>query len=133
MPPLYLKENHVQQQPIQQPFPQQQPPPIQQPIPELIPQQQQIEQPQQQPIPQQIEQPQQIPEKSNQSKFEEENNDSIDKDDCIVCYSKKKEVVLIPCGHICLCFECSKEIQSKKPTCPYCRANFIQIVKIYHV
>ena len=31
-------------------------------------------------------------------------------DECTICLDRKRDAVLIPCGHICLCFHCAKEL-----------------------
>jgi hypothetical protein len=30
--------------------------------------------------------------------------------DCTVCLDRMRDTVLIPCGHICLCYSCAKEL-----------------------
>ncbi|KAG6448698.1 mitochondrial E3 ubiquitin protein ligase 1 [Manduca sexta] len=37
---------------------------------------------------------------------------------CVVCTENPKEVILLPCGHVCLCEDCSDNIAD---TCPICR------------
>ncbi|KAB0795590.1 hypothetical protein PPYR_12429 [Photinus pyralis] len=37
---------------------------------------------------------------------------------CVVCKVNPKEVILLPCGHVCLCEDCSEEITD---LCPICR------------
>ncbi|XP_065174300.1 mitochondrial E3 ubiquitin protein ligase 1-like [Atheta coriaria] len=37
---------------------------------------------------------------------------------CIVCKENPREIILLPCGHVCLCDDCSENIQDK---CPVCR------------
>ncbi|KAJ1531516.1 hypothetical protein ONE63_000191 [Megalurothrips usitatus] len=39
---------------------------------------------------------------------------------CSVCRENPKEVVLLPCGHVCICEDCSEDITDK---CPVCRAD----------
>lgn len=39
---------------------------------------------------------------------------------CIVCKENPKEIVLIPCGHVCICEDCSEDIGN---LCPVCRAE----------
>lgn len=40
---------------------------------------------------------------------------------CVICLEERKTVVLIPCGHYCLCNGCSVAYSSKQ--CPACRRN----------
>lgn len=40
---------------------------------------------------------------------------------CAVCSDKPADLVLVPCGHFCLCESCAPEVTS----CPKCRANII--------
>eukprot|EP00193_Tetraselmis_chui_P003771 CAMPEP_0177757304 /NCGR_PEP_ID=MMETSP0491_2-20121128/3570_1 /TAXON_ID=63592 /ORGANISM="Tetraselmis chuii, Strain PLY429" /LENGTH=628 /DNA_ID=CAMNT_0019272943 /DNA_START=241 /DNA_END=2127 /DNA_ORIENTATION=+ len=42
--------------------------------------------------------------------------------ECIVCLADTKDAVLIPCGHICMCFACSQQVQASSNMCPICRA-----------
>ncbi|XP_041977519.1 mitochondrial E3 ubiquitin protein ligase 1 [Aricia agestis] len=37
---------------------------------------------------------------------------------CVVCTENPKEIILLPCGHVCLCEDCSENIKHK---CPICR------------
>ncbi|KAK4875769.1 hypothetical protein RN001_012191 [Aquatica leii] len=37
---------------------------------------------------------------------------------CVVCKANPREVILLPCGHVCLCEDCSDEILE---LCPICR------------
>ncbi|CAH1375065.1 mitochondrial E3 ubiquitin protein ligase 1-like [Tenebrio molitor] len=38
---------------------------------------------------------------------------------CVVCKSNPIEIILLPCGHVCLCEDCSIDISTN---CPVCRA-----------
>jgi len=46
--------------------------------------------------------------------------DISDRDSCVVCVSNPKEVICLPCGHVCLCEDCALKI---KQSCPVCRAK----------
>uniref|UniRef100_A0A7S3G327 RING-type domain-containing protein n=1 Tax=Palpitomonas bilix TaxID=652834 RepID=A0A7S3G327_9EUKA len=46
---------------------------------------------------------------------------------CRVCLSGEITIVLVPCGHHCLCHECSLQLEE----CPLCRAPIAQRVKTY--
>ncbi|XP_063531283.1 mitochondrial E3 ubiquitin protein ligase 1 [Cydia strobilella] len=37
---------------------------------------------------------------------------------CVVCTENPKEIILLPCGHVCLCEDCSDNITEQ---CPICR------------
>ncbi|CAG9862596.1 unnamed protein product [Phyllotreta striolata] len=39
---------------------------------------------------------------------------------CVVCKTNPKEMILIPCGHVCLCEDCSADITEN---CPICRTE----------
>lgn len=59
--------------------------------------------------------------KSQAQRKEEDNT-------CVICYERTKEMVFIPCGHICLCAKCGEG----KTTCPICRAEG-KAIKIFTV
>ena len=41
--------------------------------------------------------------------------------ECIVCMQNACSAVLIPCGHGDFCFECAKQVATRKAECPVCR------------
>jgi len=47
---------------------------------------------------------------------------------CLACLENPREVALFPCGHVCLCADCSLLIQEK---CPVCRENVADIAPIF--
>ena len=46
---------------------------------------------------------------------------------CCVCLAKPIQVVLIPCGHACLCRRCSRKLE----TCPLCRLQIQATQRFY--
>lgn len=38
-------------------------------------------------------------------------------ENCLICYHRPREMVLLPCRHLILCVECAKEVEN----CPVCR------------
>lgn len=40
--------------------------------------------------------------------------------DCCVCLGGQSEMVMVPCGHLCLCSSCSEAYKDNK--CPICRS-----------
>lgn len=54
-------------------------------------------------------------------------NSAVDASTCAICMDKKREYLVLPCAHNIYCEECQKKAA---PTCPYCRAPVVQIVRI---
>lgn len=52
---------------------------------------------------------------------------SVTKRTCCVCLAKPLQVVLIPCGHACVCKRCSRKLDK----CPLCRLDIQATQKIY--
>eukprot|EP01103_Thecamoeba_quadrilineata_P001057 TRINITY_DN10936_c0_g1_i1.p1 TRINITY_DN10936_c0_g1~~TRINITY_DN10936_c0_g1_i1.p1 ORF type:complete len:389 (+),score=76.94 TRINITY_DN10936_c0_g1_i1:69-1235(+) len=48
---------------------------------------------------------------------------------CKVCNEQEIDVLLLPCGHFCVCETCASSLPLSK--CPICRAPFFQKVKAY--
>ena len=54
--------------------------------------------------------------------IDEENSPNIFKELlCTICYDKKSEVLIDPCGHSGLCTDCMTNCIKEKPNCPICR------------
>ncbi|KAL3823057.1 hypothetical protein ACHAXA_011109 [Cyclostephanos tholiformis] len=51
---------------------------------------------------------------------------------CIVCEDSKKQVILLPCKHMCLCKNCASEhIPDTLTECPMCRAKIEDSMEVY--
>lgn len=48
--------------------------------------------------------------------------------ECLICMENPNEVVLISCGHYCLCHDCATRLMDTGKSCPLCRSSIIQIV-----
>jgi hypothetical protein len=48
---------------------------------------------------------------------------------CSICIDKESNVAIVPCGHICGCFDCLNN--SRISECPICRMRKGLIVKVY--
>lgn len=53
----------------------------------------------------------------------------VDVRECAVCMQQEADIVLMPCGHLCVCHRCAPRLQG---LCPICRANTSQVVRVYH-
>jgi hypothetical protein len=49
--------------------------------------------------------------------------------ECIVCTENKPNMIVLPCGHVSLCSDCSVEYKTKFKTCPECRTPIKEITK----
>ncbi len=50
---------------------------------------------------------------------------------CVACVDNEKSVILLPCGHLCLCTTCSEWIMSHDQKCPMCRRKIREAVDAY--
>ncbi|CAF1181349.1 unnamed protein product [Rotaria sordida] len=52
---------------------------------------------------------------------------------CIICYNNRKNIVLLPCRHLCVCVTCSKQLwnNTQKQTCPICRNQVDNLLEIF--
>lgn len=49
-----------------------------------------------------------------------------DLEECVVCMDTKPNVVIVPCGHLCCCENCSLQLDPRK--CPICRGEISSIL-----
>jgi hypothetical protein len=58
---------------------------------------------------------------------------SKDADDasCAVCMDHVINCVMNPCGHMCVCYECGKQLKHRYAACPICRENIKDVIKVY--
>jgi len=49
---------------------------------------------------------------------------------CVICLSQPREVVLLDCGHICVCGDCAAALPLPK-LCPICRQPIDRIIPTY--
>lgn len=47
---------------------------------------------------------------------------------CILCDNRLQNIILKPCGHVCICEECYFNLENKR--CPCCKANIDEIINL---
>lgn len=59
---------------------------------------------------------------------------NISKYECVICMDNNKNIILQPCGHLVYCNECYDNYYNaqKFMTCPICRNEIANIIKIYN-
>ncbi|XP_060065602.1 uncharacterized protein LOC132545939 [Ylistrum balloti] len=50
---------------------------------------------------------------------------------CSACKRKRKDCIIQPCGHYCLCNQCADLLLSEKAPCPVCRSTMSTCLKVY--
>jgi|TARA_B100000513_G_scaffold194885_1_gene124450 hypothetical protein len=62
-----------------------------------------------------------------------ERREEVESKACVICLERPKEVALLPCAHLCLCSECTTQMQSRGELyhCPCCRAEVDEVRRIY--
>jgi E3 ubiquitin-protein ligase MUL1 len=55
--------------------------------------------------------------------------DSTQENSCVVCLTSPREVILLDCGHVCLCMDCLEMLPSR--TCPICREGYRSFAPAY--
>jgi hypothetical protein len=49
-------------------------------------------------------------------------------DDCAICMTNEKCMVIVPCGHYYTCEECISKIKKSSGCCPICRIKFTKTI-----
>ncbi|KAF1635887.1 E3 ubiquitin-protein ligase LRSAM1, partial [Eudyptes filholi] len=50
------------------------------------------------------------------------------KSECVVCMERETQMIFLPCGHVCCCQTCCERLH----TCPLCRKDITQRIRIFH-
>ena len=50
---------------------------------------------------------------------------------CVICLQNECGVVVVPCGHLCMCVDCSVHFTVNKDKCPMCREGISNMMKVY--
>jgi hypothetical protein len=67
--------------------------------------------------------------KSEMEKKKSNNNNNTNNDNnCCICLENKKNILLMPCKHLCLCKDCVKHIDD---CCPVCRSHVTNSITVY--
>jgi hypothetical protein len=54
------------------------------------------------------------------------NNEST----CVICLTDIRNVLLLPCRHLCLCGSCAENLKFQSANCPICRVPFRALLQI---
>uniref|UniRef100_A0A8D0HGK3 Leucine rich repeat and sterile alpha motif containing 1 n=1 Tax=Sphenodon punctatus TaxID=8508 RepID=A0A8D0HGK3_SPHPU len=48
--------------------------------------------------------------------------------ECVVCMEREAQMIFLNCGHVCCCQVCADALR----TCPLCRKDIVQCIRIFH-
>ena len=57
-----------------------------------------------------------------------EQNESMQ---CVVCMDNARNIMLLPCNHVCLCKSCSDQLTASTHKCPVCNVEYTQRLGAY--
>jgi len=49
-------------------------------------------------------------------------------DDCAICMTNEKCMIIVPCGHYYTCEDCISKIKKSSGCCPICRIKFTKVI-----
>jgi hypothetical protein len=55
----------------------------------------------------------------------------LDSKACVICQDEQKNVLFLPCRHMCACGDCSRRLVGDLAHCPICRSAIRQRVEVY--
>lgn len=52
---------------------------------------------------------------------------------CVICCNDKKNIVMLPCRHLCICVTCSKKLwdNTQHQSCPICRKQVNNLLEVF--
>lgn len=56
---------------------------------------------------------------------------SAREDECKVCFEASVNAVLVPCGHLAMCYKCAELIAKSSNKCPICRTDVKSLMKTF--
>lgn len=51
--------------------------------------------------------------------------------ECSVCFSNPVNSILLPCGHVCVCWGCAQRLKGRREYCPLCRQHIDSVHRAY--
>ena len=70
----------------------------------------------------------QVVDEPNSTQLKEENERLKHERLCVICLTKDKNVLFLPCAHLAACLECSFNMRN----CPMCRSKIQATVRTYN-
>ncbi|XP_013395922.1 peroxisomal fatty acid beta-oxidation multifunctional protein AIM1-like [Lingula anatina] len=52
--------------------------------------------------------------------------------DCAICMDHTRDCLLCPCHHMVTCQDCARLLLNRRDSCPICRKEITEVIKVYH-
>uniref|UniRef100_A0A0G4FVE0 RING-type domain-containing protein n=1 Tax=Chromera velia CCMP2878 TaxID=1169474 RepID=A0A0G4FVE0_9ALVE len=62
---------------------------------------------------------------------EDSQSDDEQNGECAVCFCGPKDTLIAPCGHVCCCLSCAREVMARGDRCPVCRAPIEDVFRVF--
>ena len=49
---------------------------------------------------------------------------------CVICLVNPRDTTVLPCRHMCMCYECAQELRKQSSKCPICRNHVESLLHI---
>ncbi|EPY27924.1 hypothetical protein STCU_05414 [Strigomonas culicis] len=49
---------------------------------------------------------------------------------CVICMFSPKDTTILPCRHMCTCYECAGQLRLGTNRCPICRTEIQRLIKL---
>lgn len=50
--------------------------------------------------------------------------------ECVICMTEARDTTVLPCRHMCMCYDCAKVLRVQSNKCPICRTNIDSLLQI---
>lgn len=50
---------------------------------------------------------------------------------CRICMANLKNVMMLPCKHVCCCLDCARQVEVPMTKCPICRRGVDKMMVVY--
>ena len=50
--------------------------------------------------------------------------------DCVICMTEARDTTVLPCRHMCMCYDCAKVLRMQSEKCPICRTPIESLLQI---
>jgi hypothetical protein len=50
--------------------------------------------------------------------------------ECVVCMEHERDVIVMPCFHVCMCAACAQIVKQKHGSCPMCGVEIEDTMEI---